>query len=118
NLLAEAVGIKQLVGTDCDRVEPLEQPDLGQFLDGVRQRIDADAELADGVRLLEDFAVDAARMQHQRGYQTANAAAGDNGFHDLLLRPRIRGILKRRLPHYKQCAAKRKKCNDLPLAWL
>ena len=82
DLLAEAVGVEQLVGADRDRVEPLEQAELGQFLDGVRQRVDADAELADGVRLLEDFAVDPARVQHQRRYQAADAATCDDHLHD------------------------------------
>ena len=82
NLLAEAVGVKQLVGADRDRVEPLKQPKLGQFLDGMRQRVDADAEFADGVRLLENLAIDPARVQHQRRYQAADAAACDDHFHD------------------------------------
>ena len=67
DLLAEAVDVEQLVGADRDRVEPLQQAELLQLLDGVRQRVDADAELADAVGLLVDLAVDAARMQHQRG---------------------------------------------------
>jgi len=68
NLLPETVGVEQLVCADRDRVEPVEQAEIGQFLDGMRQRIDADAELADGVRLLENLAIDPARMQHQRRY--------------------------------------------------
>jgi len=48
----------------------------------VRQRIDADAELADGVRLLEEFAVDPAGVQHQRRDQPADAGACDNHLHD------------------------------------
>ena len=56
-----------------DRIEPVEQAELGQLLDRVRQRVDADAELADRVRLLEDLAIDPARMQHQRGRQAADA---------------------------------------------
>ena len=82
DLLAEAVGVEQLVGADADLVEPVEQAELGQFLDGMRQGVDADAELAHGVRLLVDLAVDAARMQHQRRRQAADAAADDDGLHD------------------------------------
>ena len=82
DLLTETVGIEQLVGADRDRIEPLEQAELGQFLDGVRQRIDADAQFADGVRLLEDFAVDPARVQHQRRDQAADARACDDHLHD------------------------------------
>ena len=83
DLLAEPVGVDQLEGADADGVEPVEQTELRQFLDGVRQRVDADAELADGLGLLEDFAVDAARMQHQRGGQPADPAAYDDDLHGL-----------------------------------
>ena len=38
-----------------------------------------------GVGLLEHFAVDAARMQHQRGGQPADAAADDNDFHGAIV---------------------------------
>ena len=65
DLLAEAVGVDQLVGADRDGVEPLHQAELLQFLDGVRQRVDADAKLADALGLLEQLAIDAAGMQHQ-----------------------------------------------------
>ena len=81
DLLPEPVGVEQLVGSDAHGVEPLEQPELRQLLDRMRQGIDADAELADGVRLFVDFAVDTARMQHQRGGQAANAAPDDDDFH-------------------------------------
>ena len=81
DLLPEAVEVEQLVGADRDRVEPLQQAELLQLLDGVRQRVDADAELADAVGLLVDLAVDAARMQHQRGGQPAHASADNDGLH-------------------------------------
>ena len=86
DLLSEPVGVEQLVGADGDGVQAIEQPKLGQFLDGVRQGVDADAQFANGVRLLEDLAVDPARMQHQRGHQAAHAAACDDHLHISLLR--------------------------------
>ena len=82
DLLAEAVGVEQLVGADGDGVEPLQQAELLELLDGVRQRVDADAELADAVGLLEHLAVDAAGMQHQRGGQAADPAADNDRLHD------------------------------------
>src|SRR5205085_1399086 len=82
DLLAEAVGVEQFIGADADRIETVEEAELGELLDGVRQGVDADAELAHRVRLLVDLAVDAARMQHQRGGQPADAAADNDGFHD------------------------------------
>ena len=83
DLLPEAVEIEQLVGADRDRVEPLQQAELLQLLDGVRQRVDADAELADAVGLLVHLAVDAARMQHQRGDEPAHTSADNDGLHAL-----------------------------------
>jgi hypothetical protein len=81
DLLPEAVGVEQLVGSDPHRVEPLEQPEFRQLLDRMRQGVDADAELADGIRLFVDFAVDAARVQHERRGQAADSAPDDDDFH-------------------------------------
>src|SRR3954469_4741091 len=50
----------------------------------MRQRVDADAELADGIGLFEQFAVDAARAQHQRSGEAADAASDDDCLHALL----------------------------------
>ena len=85
DLLPEAVGVEQLVGSDPDRVEAIEQPQLRQFLDGMGQRVDADAELPDGVGLLVQFAIDAACAQHQGRGEAANSAADDNRLHRPLL---------------------------------
>src|SRR6516165_1969773 len=81
-LLAEAIGIEQLIGADSDRIEPLQKPERGELLDRMRQRIDADAELADLVGLLEHLALDAARVQHQCSGEPADPAACDDHFHD------------------------------------
>ena len=81
DLLAEAVGVDELVGPDRHRIEAIEQPKLGQLLDGMGQRIDADAELANAVGLLVDLAVDSARMQHERGGEAADSAADDDDLH-------------------------------------
>src|ERR1700750_2911565 len=81
DLLAEAVGVEQLVGADPHRVEPLEQPELGQLLDGMGQCVDADPELANGIRLLVDVAIDAAGVQPERGRETADAAADNDDLH-------------------------------------
>ena len=88
DLLAEAVGVDQLVGADRDGVEPLHQAELLQFLDGMRQRVDADAEFADALGLLEQLAVDAAGMQHQGRGEPADPAADDNDLHGRSLTPR------------------------------
>src|SRR5262249_50783833 len=81
DLLPEAVGVEQLVGSDPHGVETIEQPELAQFLDRMGQRVDPDAEFTNGVRLLVDLAVDAAGMQHERGGQTADAAADYDDLH-------------------------------------
>src|SRR6476469_2341119 len=82
DLLPEPISVEQLVGSDADRVEPLEQPELRELLDRMRQGVDADPELADGVRLFVDFAVDTTRMQHQRGRKNHTAATDNDDLHD------------------------------------
>jgi hypothetical protein len=81
DLLAEAVGVDQLEGADRDRVEPLHQAELLQLLDRVRQRVDADAELADAFGLLEQLTVDAAGVQHQGCRQPSDPPADDDDLH-------------------------------------
>src|SRR5437762_7718590 len=49
----------------------------------MRQRVDADAELADAFGLFEQLAIDAARAQHQRGGEASDAASDDDCFHQL-----------------------------------
>src|SRR4030095_9147294 len=82
DLLAEAVGIDELVGPDRHGIETLEQAERRELLDRMGQRIDADAELADAFGLLVDLAVDAARVQHQRSGEAANSATDDNDLHE------------------------------------
>src|SRR6478752_361700 len=81
DLLADAVHIEELVSPDSDLVELREQPELRQLLDRVRQRVDTDAEFAHAVGLLENLAVDAPGMQHERRGKPANAAADDDCLH-------------------------------------
>ena len=49
DLLAVPRQIKKFGGADGDGIEPVEQADAGEFADRMRQRVDADAELANGV---------------------------------------------------------------------
>src|ERR1700704_6692455 len=81
HLLAVARQIEQLCGTDGDGIEPIEQADTGEFADRMWQSVDADAELADGVALFVQFAVDAARPQHQCRGQAPDTATDDNRLH-------------------------------------
>ena len=81
DFLAVAVEIIQFIGANRDGIEPVQQAEAGQFADRMRQRVDADAEFADGVGLFEQFAVDAARAQHQRGGEAADAASDDDRLH-------------------------------------
>ena len=60
DFLAMAVEIIEHVGADGDVVELLQQAETGELADRMRQRIDADAEFADRIRLFEQFATDAA----------------------------------------------------------
>ena len=81
DFLAMAVEIVKFVGADRDVVELLQQAETGEFADCMRQGIDADAEFADGVRLLEQFAADAAGAQHQRSGKAPDTASDDNRLH-------------------------------------
>src|SRR6202035_3090976 len=83
DFLAVAIEIIQIVGTDRDIVELLQEAKTGEFADRMRQRVDADAEFADGVRLLEQFASDAAGPQHQRRGQAPDTASDDDRLHPL-----------------------------------
>jgi hypothetical protein len=75
DLLAEPVGVDQLVGPDGHPVERLEQAEAGEFPDRVRQCVDADAEFVDLPRLFVDVALDTDGVQAQRGREPADAAA-------------------------------------------
>ena len=66
DFLTEAIGVEKFVGADTDLIEPVEQPEPRQFLDRMRQRVDADTEFADLICLFVNLAVDPARMQHER----------------------------------------------------
>src|SRR6185437_13562951 len=83
DFLADAVHVEKLVRADSDLVELREQAELRQLLDCVRQRVDADAQFAHAVGLLENFAVDAACVQHEGRGEPAYAAADNDRFHSL-----------------------------------
>ncbi len=80
--LAEAVGINQLAGANAGGIQGRQQAERRQFLDRVRQHVDADAKLAQFPGLFVYFCFDAGAMQGEGGRQSAYAAAGDNDFHD------------------------------------
>src|SRR5580692_2107839 len=84
DFLTMAVEIIKHVGADRDVIELLQETEPGEFADRMRQRVDADAEFADGVGLFEQFAADAARPQHQGRGQAADTATDDNRLHRLL----------------------------------
>ena len=81
DFLTVAVEVVKHIGADRDIIEPLQQPEASELADRMRQRVDADAELADRVRLFEQLAADAARPQHQRGSEAADTAPDDNRLH-------------------------------------
>ncbi len=85
--LPEAVGVDQFPGADARPVQLVEQPEGGEFLDRVRQRVDADAEFAQFAHLLEHLAADAGRVQRQRRRQAADPAADDHDVHRRIQAP-------------------------------
>ena len=93
DLLAEPIYVDQFLGADGDRVERGQETEHREFLDRVRQSVDADADFADLARLFVDDGLDAALVQHQRQGQPADAAARDEDGH--LSSPRKRGSSRR-----------------------
>src|SRR5438874_5066461 len=81
DFLTVAIEVVKHVSADRDIVELLQEAEAGEFADRMRQRIDADAELADRIRLFEQFAADAARPLHLRGGKAAVTASDDNRLH-------------------------------------
>src|SRR6266480_332384 len=81
HFLAMTIKIVKHIGADRDVVQLLQQAEAGELADRVWQGVDADAKFADRVRLLKQFAADAAGAQHQRSGEAANTAADDNRLH-------------------------------------
>src|SRR6478609_8256014 len=81
DFLAVPIEIIEHVGADRDVVKLLQQPEAGKFADRMRQRVDAYAELADGIRLLEQLTADAAGAQHQRSGKAPDTSPDDNRLH-------------------------------------
>src|SRR5262249_15199957 len=83
--------INELAGADSRFIEGRQQAESRQLLHRMRQEIDADAQFAQLLRLLEDLDIDAGPVEGQRRHQTTNAAADDQELHRLSLvgdRPR------------------------------
>src|SRR5688572_8880663 len=57
--LAEAIGVDELARSYAGGIQGRQQAERRQFLDGVRQHVDADAKLAQLARLLVDLRFDA-----------------------------------------------------------
>src|SRR5262249_45096623 len=86
DLLAVAREIEQLEGADGGGIELVQKAEAGKLADGMRQGVDADAELADRVGLLVQFAIDAARAQPQGRGEAAYSATDNDRLHRPLLR--------------------------------
>src|SRR6516225_5538085 len=81
DLLAVTREVKQLISADGSIIEAVQQANACKLADGMRQRVNADAQFANGIGLLKEFAVDAAGAQHQCRGETADAATNDDRFH-------------------------------------
>src|SRR5882672_9469016 len=105
DFLAVAIEIVKHIGADRDVVQPLQQAEAGEFTNRMRQRINADAEFADRVRLLEQLTADAAGTQHQRGGKAPDTASDDNRLH----RPTPRNTLPPAPPNWHARSLGRKR---------
>src|SRR3954451_14476013 len=81
DLLPVAVQIVKLISANCDLVELLQQAEPGEFADGMRKCVDADAEFAVRFGLLQQCSFDAASPQHCRGGKATNTTPHDNHLH-------------------------------------
>ena len=87
HLLAEPADVVQFLGADADGVELGQEIERGELLDGVRQNVDADADLPDLGGLFENDAFDAPPMKHERERQSAEARARNEHFHGVCSLP-------------------------------
>ena len=81
DLRSEPMRVAQILRTNPGLVELIEQRELSQLVDSVRQQIDAYAQLADGLALFVDRALDALPMQSQGCDETADPCADDDHTH-------------------------------------
>jgi len=79
--LAEAVGVDELPGADSRPVQRRQETESRQFLDRMRQHVDADAQLAQFARPLIDFGFDADLVQGQCRGEAADSGADDDNLH-------------------------------------
>src|SRR5262245_12631312 len=110
DLLAEAISVDQLMGPNRHRFQAVKQSQLRELADAMRQRVNANAELTNGFRLLVDLAVDSARIQHQGRRQAPHAPARDYHLHDSLPPTRDLPQRHRRLQRIS-CPVRRRHCN-------
>ncbi len=96
DVLAEAVVEAVFARGHRHLGERLFQAESAQFARGMRQHVDADADLPDLGRRLEDAAGDAGAVQHQAEREAADAGADDQDFHGDFI-PRIFYAACRRL---------------------
>jgi hypothetical protein len=85
DVLAEAVAIDQLLGPDPGRIQAAQQPQLRELFDRMRQKVDANAEFADSLCLLENLDLDALFVQAKRRAEATDAATDHERLHRHLL---------------------------------
>ena len=74
-------GVGQPAGADADRGQIRQQSELRELADGVRKRVDADAQRPHVRGRLENDGFDPAPVQHQRKRQAADAPARNDHPH-------------------------------------
>jgi hypothetical protein len=99
DFLAVAVEVIELVGTNSDIVEFLQQPEAREFPDRMRQGVDADTELSDLIGLLE-FSRRCRGPAASAQWSGPRCAANDNRLHrpKLHARPTSGASVARRAP--------------------
>src|SRR5688572_29443708 len=94
--LAAMGHVQQTSGANADPVELGQQAERRQLLDGVRQHVDANAELPHLCCLLEDLSLDADLVECKGGGQAADASSRDQYLHGMSVPCGARSIASRR----------------------
>src|ERR1700722_7841328 len=81
HLLAKSADVVKFLGADAGGVEPGQEIERSEFLDGVRENVDADTDLPDLGGLFENDAFDAPPMKHEREGQSTEARTRNEHFH-------------------------------------
>jgi hypothetical protein len=81
DFLTKPVGVNQLVGSDCNLIQPLQQAELLELLYRMREGVDPHPQFSDAIGLFVELCRYTSRVEHESRRKAADAAADDDRFH-------------------------------------